>query len=266
MKNILSKFLNFSRRMTGIAGAIALLMLSQPLSAQSYTYETEGFESPVWSEASSSSNAIDAETGTWTVAKNNIQTNAVAAYEGTYSLICATKTNALTSPLLENGAGILTYYACKPTGGGRTITVHTSTDKINWSAAVETYTVTNEWIQRRVEINDPEARYITFTINSNGGVYLDNILITSAGAAGLTITTREASEISQTSAVVGGNITNEGSVSIVSRGICYSTTEHPDISSGKIEVEGSTGEYTSTLSNLIPGTTYYVKAYAETEK
>ncbi|NDW13741.1 T9SS C-terminal target domain-containing protein [Bacteroides sp. 214] len=259
MKHIFS-----SRKLTSML-VCAFLFLSQLVTAQSYTYQTESFEESVWSTASSSSNAIAASTGTWTVAKNNIQTNAYAS-GGTYSLICATKTNALTSPILENGAGVLTYYANRPTGGGRTITVHTSTDKVNWSAAIETYSVTSEWTLRRVEINDPAVRYITFSTNSNGGVYLDDILITSAGSAGVTATIGNASDISQTAATVSGSIANAGSDEIIERGFCYSTTEKPDVTDSKVVVDGAVGDFSATLSGLTPGATYYVKAYATTSK
>ncbi len=166
-------------------GTFIVLSSFQMLYAQSYTYATESFEDAAWSSASSSSNPIVSETGTWTVAKNNIQTNAYAQDE-TYSLIIATKTDALITPSLDEGAGTLTYYANKPAGGGRTITVLTSTNLSDWSAAVtieNAFSVPAVWTERSIEINDPAVRYIKFSTNSNGGVYLDNIKITKSGVA-----------------------------------------------------------------------------------
>lgn len=154
-------------------------------SAQSYTYQAESFENEAWASAGSSSNTIVASTGSWMVAKNNIQNNSVSAQDGSYSLILATKTNALISPILDDGAGILKYYVSKPTGGGRTISVSTSIDKIQWSDNIEELSVPSEWTEREVVINDENVRYIRFQTSSNGGVYLDNISVTRAMKVGL---------------------------------------------------------------------------------
>lgn len=240
------------------------LLALQSINAQSYTYEAESFEEEVWNTASNSSNSIQSQTGTWTVAKNNIHTNAITAQDGTYSLLIATKSNALISPKLENGAGVLTYYVSRPSGGGRTIMVHTSTDMQTWSDVLESFSTTAEWTARRVEINDPEVRYIRFSTNSNGNVYIDNVKISNAGATDVFITTSTAFEITQTSANIGGNISIEGSKAILSRGVCYNTEGFPDVTSKKVEVDGTTGSFTVLLDHLTPGTTYYAKAYATT--
>ncbi len=231
--------------------------------AQSYTYEPESFEGSEWAAASGSSNPVVSSTGTWIVAKNNIQTNAYAQ-DGAYSLVIATKTNALISPKLDHGAGVLTYHASKPTGGGRTITVSTSTDMVTWSAPVESFSVPGEWTERKVVINDPDVRYISFSTNSNGGVYLDNIKITSAGSKGITVTTTDVVNITQTSATAGGMIVSDGSSSISNYGVCYNTTGLPDVFSNKVEFTGTTGNFTASIEGLTPGTTYYLKAYATT--
>lgn len=242
------------------------LLVFQSVNAQSYTYESESFEEEVWGTASKSSNLVQSHSGTWTVAKNNIHTNAITAQDGTYSLLIATKSNALISPKLENGAGVLTYYVSKPTGGGRTITVETSTDMQTWDAAVESFSVSAEWTLRRVEINDPEVRYIRFSTNSNGNVYIDNVQISSAGATDVSVTTSVGSVITQTSASIVGNISSKGNSTVLSRGVCYNTEGFPDISSRKVEVEGTIGSFTTTLDHLTSGTTYYVRAYAITIK
>jgi len=258
------KILSFRKSIRALVLIFILgLCYSQTTIAQSYTYEAESFEEPVWGTASSSSNEIEAQTGTWTVAKNNIQSTAVTAQDGSFSLVFATKTNALITPLLGNGAGTLTYYMNR-SGGGRVIMVATSPDKVTWSNAVDSISVTSGWSQRRVEINDHEVRYIRFYSNSNGGVHIDNVSITSAGASDVTVITSAASQITQNSAHVGGIITVDGSSSILSRGVCYNTTGLPDISSEKVEIEGTTGSFSTTLNNLTSATKYYLKAYAVT--
>jgi pectate lyase len=253
--------LNHRKRLSFLVLFIAGVFLSQPLFAQSYTYTPESFEENVWSLAANSFNDIVSSTGKWTTAKNNIQSTVVTAQSGTYSFLFATKTAALVTPRLDNGAGVLTYYTMKTSS--RSVIVETSTDNVIWTS-VDTYASTSAWTQRTVNINNAAVRYIRFSTGSNGGLHLDNVLITDASPAGLKTTTLTPTEISQTSALVGGNTVNTGSSTITSRGICYNTTGSPDINSSKIEIAGTTGDFTTQLTGLSKGTIYYVKAYTQT--
>lgn len=77
-----------------------------------------------------------------------------------------------------------------------------------------------------------------------------------------TISTNTASNITDTSALLGGEITFDGGATVTQRGIAYSTTPNPDISSN-ITIDGSgTGAFISSISGLVPATTYYARAYA----
>lgn len=69
-----------------------------------------------------------------------------------------------------------------------------------------------------------------------------------------------------TSAKVSGNITNAGGGTVTSRGICWSTTPNPTVSATKSTEGTGPGVYTSTLSGLVAGTTYYAKAYGENSR
>ena len=231
------------------------------LFAQSYTYSNEGFEENIWANASSTFTEIPSSTGTWTAARDNVQSNAVAAFEGTYSFLFKNKTAALMTPRLDNGVGVLTYQTIRTSS--RTVIVETSVDKVNWVTA-DSYASTAAWSQRSVTINNPAVRYIRFSSNSNSGLYMDNVMITSAGAPGVSTTTASVSDITQTSAVVGGNITSQNLTTITSRGICYNDSGSPDINSSKVTVAGTTGVFSATLSGLQIGKTYYVKAFAQT--
>ena len=239
---------------------LVILFLPGLLRAQSYTYSVEGFEENIWANASSNPTEIPASTGTWTVARDNVQSTAVTAYEGTFSFLFKNKTAALMTPKLENGVGVLTYQTIRTSS--RTVIVETSVDKVNWVSA-DSYASTAAWSLRTVTINNPAIRYIRFSSNSNSGLYVDNVLITSAGAPGVSTTTASVDDITQTSAVVGGSIASEGLTTITSRGICYNETGSPDINSSKLEIPGTTGAFSGTLSGLQIGKTYYVKAYAQ---
>ena len=80
------------------------------------------------------------------------------------------------------------------------------------------------------------------------------------------VTTSQPTNVSYTSATVGGNVTDDGDASITERGICYSTSANPTTANTKITSDSGLGEFTCNLTDLQDGTTYYVRAYAVNEK
>ncbi|MBD0849740.1 hypothetical protein [Maribacter arenosus] len=85
--------------------------------------------------------------------------------------------------------------------------------------------------------------------------------VTSAKSVG-TVTTVNASNITENSATTGGNVIDDGGATITARGVCWSTSENPSVSDSKTADGNGKGSFTSDLSNLSSSTTYYVKAYA----
>ncbi|MBQ9508169.1 MAG: T9SS type A sorting domain-containing protein [Bacteroidales bacterium] len=77
-----------------------------------------------------------------------------------------------------------------------------------------------------------------------------------------TVITNEVSNITSSSAVCGGNVNYTGEAMIVNKGICWSTAIGPTINENHTSVGAGTGDFTSIMTNLNPGTTYYVRAYA----
>lgn len=80
------------------------------------------------------------------------------------------------------------------------------------------------------------------------------------------ITTKVASDITLTTAISGGVITEFGSNIIAERGIVYKLTKLPTIMDNKIVYTGNDADYTCLIANLQPNTKYYVKAYATSSK
>jgi hypothetical protein len=76
------------------------------------------------------------------------------------------------------------------------------------------------------------------------------------------VTTSPISNITATSAVCGGNVTDIGGSKVSARGVCWNTIQNPTISDNiTIDGEGS-GVYTSHLTGLASNTKYYIRAYA----
>ena len=79
----------------------------------------------------------------------------------------------------------------------------------------------------------------------------------------ISITTNAVSSITASSAMCGGSIVSQGSATIISRGICWSTNPSPTISLSTKTIDGNgVGGFTSMMTGLNPGTTYHVRAYS----
>ena len=77
-----------------------------------------------------------------------------------------------------------------------------------------------------------------------------------------TLTTSVITSIETTTAIGGGTISSDGESNVTSRGICWSTNTNPTTADSKTSNGTGSGTFTSNLTNLLPNTTYYVRAYA----
>ena len=80
-----------------------------------------------------------------------------------------------------------------------------------------------------------------------------------------TVTTADVTDITQTTAVLGGNVTDDGGAAVIARGVCWSTSQNPTVNDNHTSDGNGTGIFTSNLTNLTANTTYYVRAYATNE-
>ena len=84
-----------------------------------------------------------------------------------------------------------------------------------------------------------------------------------------TVVTSAVTQITVSSAVMGGNVTSDGGATVTERGVVYSTSQNPDINDINDFIcpcGSGTGEFTYTATTLKSNTTYYVRAYAKNEK
>lgn len=61
---------------------------------------------------------------------------------------------------------------------------------------------------------------------------------------------------------VVGEVTSEGSSAVTKRGFCWSTVNNPTVSDASTTNEFGPGKYSTQISGLALGTTYYIKSYA----
>ncbi len=77
------------------------------------------------------------------------------------------------------------------------------------------------------------------------------------------ITTAAISDVTNSSAICGGDVTSDGATPITAKGICWNTSPGPTIALSTKTINGTgTGPFISTLTGLTMGTTYYARAYA----
>jgi len=65
-------------------------------------------------------------------------------------------------------------------------------------------------------------------------------------------------------ATSGGNITSDGGATVTARGVCWSLVQNPGTGSSKTVDGTGSGIFTSSITGLIIGETYYIRAYAVT--
>jgi len=98
-----------------------------------------------------------------------------------------------------------------------------------------------------------------YAINSVGTAYGTQQSFTTLAVLP-TITTSSISVITSSTATSGGTILNNGGATITARGVCWNTTT--TTTNSKTTDGTSIGTFTSNITGLTSGTTYYVRAYA----
>ena len=81
------------------------------------------------------------------------------------------------------------------------------------------------------------------------------------------VTTSEVTGISETGAQCGGTVVTDGGASVITRGICWSSTNvSPTIDDNTTNDGSGIGSFNSSLTGLTANTEYYVRAYAINSK
>jgi hypothetical protein len=108
-----------------------------------------------------------------------------------------------------------------------------------------------------------------YATNSNGTSYGSQVSFVTAAANNSgnmpTISTNQVVYIDSLSAFCGGNITADGGLAVTARGVCWAIGTTPTINHSRTIDGAGAGSFNSRLSNLLPNTSYFVRAYASND-
>ena len=127
---------------------------------------------------------------------------------------------------------------------------------------IATSTQTNIFAEITNLTPEETYNYRVKATTSTDTVYGENKSFTTIATSTATLSTTAITNITETTATSGGNITHNGGATITARGVCWSTSQNPTIADSKTTDGAETGVFTSSITSLEMGTTYYVRAYA----
>jgi hypothetical protein len=185
------------------------------------------------------------------VSKATVTTTSVTIFTSTSAIMGGNVTSDGNATVTEKGV----VYSTSPNPTIDTNKIPIGTGKGSFSKTVTGLT--------------PNINYYVraYAINSQGPGYGDQVsFITDVALP--TVTTAAITSVSSTSAIGGGNVTNAGGSPVTARGVVWSTTQNPTVESfqGKTTNGTGTGSFTSQMTGLQTGVTYYVRAYAINSK
>jgi pectin methylesterase-like acyl-CoA thioesterase len=155
------------------------------------------------------------------------------------------------------------YYSNDPTFATQTFiadtTVPTSLTSYQYAIAEDTIqTGGNFYLRFYPYDNVADAAWKLVDVN--------NVVIvaktTGVAVSAPTVTTTAASYISNTFFTSGGNVTADGGGTVTAKGVCWNTTGMPTTSDSYVSGGTGVGSYTSSVTGLAGGITYYLRAYA----
>ena len=165
------------------------------------------------------------------------------------------------------------------TGAGGATTIATDKGTLQLSAAITpdnatnktiTWSLTNETGQGTINSTGLVTAAANGTVtarataNDGSGVYGTLLLtLSNQDITVPTVNTNAITNITQISVQSGGNITSDGGSPVIAKGVCWGTSPSPTADLITKTVDGTGPEpFTSTLTGLAAGTTYYLRAYS----
>ena len=149
---------------------------------------------------------------------------------------------------------------------GRGVVWATTTNPTTANNVLNNGTSIGSFTSNLTGLNPGTTYYVRAFVTTSLGTTYGNERSFTTSAALSTLSTSEISQLARNTAVSGGNITSSGGGNVSVRGVCWSTSPNPSwLSTTKTSDGSGNGIFTSNLTGLTAGTTYYVRAYARNE-
>lgn len=194
--------------------------------------------------------------GEWLYLNAYKGTNASYIADGSARSLRMLKTNSyVVTPVLEQGVVSLSFDEGRT---GKKLRVYTSTDAgATWTLLRELTTDT----KNNILVNEKSVNRIKIANESSSDADVDNITVTAFPmGTPATMVTLDPSEVGNSSAIVGGELADQGSASVTSYGVCWAVGEEPTVDSNCVEAKSS--EFTVSLSGLPAATEISYRAFA----
>ena len=162
------------------------------------------------------------------------------------------------SNLTTNGGGNVTAGVCWGTSINPTITGSKTTDITNIGL----------FNSNIFGLSSGTLYYVrAYATNEAGTSYGSQISFTTTGSGAIQLSTQAVTLIGRFTATFNGTVTSDGGSSLVVRGFVYGTTPNPTTTDPLVTTAIGIGQYSIPVNGqfdetLLPGTTYYVRAYA----
>ena len=178
--------------------------------------------------------------------------------------------------MMAAGTGLKAQEAIIELSPGWTWISYPSTDTMDFATAFNSFTPKEgDYIKSQEGYTEYYEGYgwfgtLTTFMPCKGYMYKSNrtepIMITvGTSLSTQSVTTADPTDITTTSAVVGGTVTIGEGNHIFARGVCWGTEPLPNVDGNHTTDATVTGSQTITLDNLTSSTTYYVRAYMVTD-
>ena len=191
-----------------------------------------------------------------------------------YGAVAYFKTVSTAPSVITSGASKLTATSAELSGEVADDNGETITERgFVWMKGQGTPTTSGNRIQvigttgefsTTLEDLEPNQTYSfrAYAVNSKGTSYGETLQF-NIKVDLPTVTTNDVTAITDNSAMSGGVVADDGGGDILAKGVVWSISQNPTVENSFKTDEGiGAGSFTSTLSELVPGTTYYVRAYA----